>query len=143
MIYISGVPNFERKVPNRYFGPVNCNPQAKRPFGFMAHDGLNFSRSVTDRNSRLARIVRYLQGRRGMITTRMDILQDVFHIHPDPMTGIFYKTVSLGKRYEIRGPRGYNGCVFSGARKAGFIYTRRIGRMVSYELGPNANKVTI
>lgn len=51
----------------------------KNPYGARCSTcKMSFSKSVKDSNSRLVRVVKYLRTRKGMDTTRADIVRDVF-----------------------------------------------------------------
>jgi len=91
------------------------------PFGFQMFNGLNFSKSVSNPNSRLAKMVNYV--RQNGPSTREDIGRN-----------------ALGFRF-VHWARNWNSYGFSGAVQGEFLIRTRVGRKVYYNLGSRSNLV--
>ncbi len=84
------------------------------PFGHIKPNGLNFRYSVSNKNSRLYRMLEYLYSNIDNYVTKTDILRDVF-----------------GK---VGVSRGWGTYVFTLSSQCGFIRSFRKGNKVYYSI---------
>lgn len=100
------------------------NMNAAAPFGFKhTYNGLDFSKSVTNRDSRLCRVVRYVRDDCVTPVSRKHIL---FALFPNR------KSQS----------RGWGTTFFAGMIKAGFLDKVGSGNRVRYIEGRNSHLIT-
>lgn len=140
------------------------------PFGFVQVNGLNFARSVTNPNSRLSRMVKFIRWCGPNYPTKYEILEFVFGVkvvrtrkvpveyqkkNPNytwnsntpyylPNSTTFGHRVSLTLKNTQNGrkvTRGWGSYLFGLARATGFIQSTRIGNKVVYSLGPRAKLI--
>jgi hypothetical protein len=91
------------------------------PFGIRMFNGLTLGKSVTNPNSRLAKMVNYI--RENGPSTREDLGRG-----------------ALGFRFSVWA-RNWNSYAFSGAVQAGFLTRYRVGQKVYYNLGTRSGLV--
>jgi hypothetical protein len=94
------------------------------PFGHICHNGMNFRNSVKNHNSRLIRMLTYIESQRQMgnlNVTKIDILRDVF-----------------GK---VNVCRGWGNYLFSLSLKIGFTKMVRKGNKVFYRITKKGESV--
>ncbi len=86
-------------------------------FGHVAPNGLNFSKCIHSKNSRISRVLRYIhsQAKLGKMVTRKDILRDVF---------------DKGDR------KGWGSYLFVGGVQNRFLTKIRVGKTYVYTAGP-------
>jgi hypothetical protein len=89
-------------------------------FGHVAPNGLNFSQCIHNPESRIARIVRYIN-KNGHAPTRRELIVN-----------------ALGKQ---NAGRGWGTYVFGYGIKNGFLTKQRVGKTFVYGLGPLAPAV--
>lgn len=106
-------------------------------FGHVAPNGLNFGRSIYNKNSRLARVIRYItdQNKLGISPTRRRILYDVFGKSVDKTTYSAYLPNVVSS--------GWASYLFNFGVKNGFLTKKRVGKTYVYELGKLAWLVSI
>jgi len=119
-----------------------------RPFGSIAQNGLNFSKSVNDENSLLGRVIKYLRKQEELeipVTKRM-IVEDVMG-----------KTVVEGRvpwNYDYENKcwihtdkvgsdvlRGYHSTFFRMTVHCGFLKHKRVGNKVYWSVDSGADNL--
>lgn len=112
-------------------------------FNTVAPNGLTLSKSVTDKDSRLAKIVNYI--RENGPTRKKDL---VFHLFDRTMGRVQYdysrtpyRTFVSDDTGKKKVTYGWGTYVFGLAVKNGILTKNRVGRTVQWGLGPNHNKV--
>lgn len=105
--------------------------RSTNPYGYVAHNGINFRYSVKNPTSRLARLIAYL--RDNGPKSKEDILRDVFNREIGQWT---LNTPNFTSR-------GWGAYLFTGSVVVGFITKTRVnGNHVLYSLGPKSHLVT-
>ena len=107
--------------------------KARAPFGKWESNGLNFSKSLTNPNSRLARVVNFIR-EKGTPQTRHTLNVLVFGLYPRPDGYLNPKT-------KQRVTRGWGAYLFSLAVKTNILKKTRKGNEWYYSLGKNATRV--
>jgi hypothetical protein len=96
---------------------------SRNVWGYVAPNGLNFSRCITNQNSRISRALRYIQSQNemGKAVTRKDILRDVFN----------------------NDRKGWASYLFTFGVKNKFLNKVRIGKTFVYSAGRRSHLVSI
>ena len=93
-----------------------------KPFGHIEHNGLNFRFSVTNKNSRLHKMLNYLHTNSDKFVNKREILSNVFH-----------------RNGEVS--RGWGVYLFSLSVKCGFVRMIRKGNNVYYIITEKGKEV--
>lgn len=121
-------------IPIGHFSERHPQSWYTKPFGHIEHNGLNFRYSVSNKKSRLHKMLNYLHTNSDKFVSRREIISQVFG-----------KTIVKNPWFnmDVRGGigRSWGSYLFSLSIKCGFVRTIRKGNSVYYIITEKGKEV--